>query len=286
MKKFEARTLEEAYELAANDFGCSVTEITFEVVMQPSKGFFGFGRKNAIIMAIQNKKIEKYSKQNKFDSRFKKQIEIKDINQKIIDPIEPTPKTVEKPQYDFSNDPKIEKKERIFENFYNNNDQNTFNKIIVKKDHNDAINEIKEKINGLFCNFCYKLNPIEVRLFDNETIYIEFSGEDAALLIGKEGYRYKALSYILFNWINEQYGFMIRLEVAEFLQNQEEAIDNYLVAIIDQVENTGMAKTKPLDGVLVHIALKKLRETFPQKYVATKTNIKGERYILINEYKL
>ena len=41
-------------------------------------------------------------------------------------------------------------------------------------------------------------------MLDDNTLYIEFSGEDAALLIGKEGYRYKALSYILFNWIHEK----------------------------------------------------------------------------------
>lgn len=288
MKKFEAKTLEEAYELAAHDFGCSVTEILFEVIQQPSRGFLGFGKKNAIVMAVSNYKIEKQKSYQNKDNRFKKQIEIKDFQSNIADEIVEETVVVEQPvkvKYDFTNDPKIEKKETIFENFYDHETQGEFATIKIKKDKNEIIAEVHTKLDELFSNFCYKLNPIKVDFHDDETLYIEFSGEDSALLIGKEGYRYKALSYILFNWINEKYGLMIRLEVAEFLKNQEEAIFNYLTPVIEQIQQNGSSKTKSLDGVLVHIALKKLRETFPEKYVAVKTNIKGEKYILVNEYK-
>jgi spoIIIJ-associated protein len=114
---------------------------------------------------------------------------------------------------------------------------------------------------------------------------VEFTGNDSALLIGKEGYRYKALSYILFNWINEKYGLMLRLEVAEFLKNQETSIYAYLEPVIEVIKEKGTFKTKPLDGILVHIALKKLREEFPNKYVAVKTNVRGDKYVLVNEYR-
>ena len=60
---------------------------------------------------------------------------------------------------------------------------------------------------------------------------------------------------------------------------------SYLEPIIDLIKEKGSFKTKPLDGILVHIALKRLREEFPEKYVAVKTNIKGEKYVLVNEYK-
>ena len=137
----------------------------------------------------------------------------------------------------------------------------------------------------MFDNSCFRLEDIKVSFYDDETIFIEFLGEDSALLIGKEGYRYKALSYILFNWINDKFGLMLRLEVAEFLKNQEAAICLYLEPVIEIIKEKGSFKTKPLDGILVHIALKRLREEFPLKYVAVKTNIKGEKYVLVNEYK-
>ena len=78
---------------------------------------------------------------------------------------------------------------------------------------------------------------------------------------------------------------MLRLEIAEFLAHQEESIHKYLEPVIETIKVKGFYKTKQLDGILVHIALTKLREEFPDKYIAVKTNIKGERYILVNEYR-
>lgn len=113
---------------------------------------------------------------------------------------------------------------------------------------------------------------------------IEFSGEDAALLIGKEGYRYKALSYLLYNWINLKYGLNIRLEIAEFLKNQEEMIEKYLAPVIERIRSTGKGQTKILDGVLIKIALESLRSEFPEKYVGIKAGKEGGKFIVVNDF--
>jgi spoIIIJ-associated protein len=281
MKKFEAKTLEEVYELASNEFNCSITDLEIEILQQPSKGFLGFGKKIAIISVEFKKKYKKENKRYK-DTRYKKtNINIQDVSEKIANTTKDVKK--ERPQ---SKVPNVEGKEQIFNNFYNeNNQKDEIAKIVIKKNKEEIVSEVKENINVLFKNTCYEINEIEVKFHDEETLYVEFSGKDSALLIGKEGYRYKALSYILFNWINEKYGLMLRLEVAEFLRNQEEAIYNYLIPVIESIKETGSYKTKPLDGILVHIALKKLREEFPNKYVAVKTNIRGDKYVLVNEYR-
>jgi spoIIIJ-associated protein len=156
---------------------------------------------------------------------------------------------------------------------------------IESPSENEMIKDIDAKVNSLFSNLCFKIDKIEVSMHSDDTILIEFTGEDAPLLIGKEGYRYKALSYILFNWIHDNYSMMLRLEIASFLKTQEESIAMYLTPIIEDIKNGNMVKTKPLDGVLVHIALKILRDEFPDKYVAIKTNIKGDKYVLVNEYR-
>ncbi|MBT3281006.1 MAG: protein jag [Campylobacteraceae bacterium] len=156
---------------------------------------------------------------------------------------------------------------------------------IESPSENEMIKDIDAKVNSLFSNLCFKIDKIEVSMHSDDTILIEFTGEDAPLLIGKEGYRYKALSYILFNWIHDNYSMMLRLEIASFLKTQEESIAMYLNPIIEDIKNGNMVKTKPLDGVLVHIALKILRDEFPDKYVAIKTNIKGDKYVLVNEYR-
>lgn len=149
----------------------------------------------------------------------------------------------------------------------------------------EIVAEVDKSVNRLFSKSCFSLSVVEVSAYDDNTLLVEFSGDDAALLIGKEGYRYKALSYMLFNWINAKYGVQLRLEIAEFLKNQEEMVHKYLENVFDQVKSNGRAQTKILDGVLVQIALKKLRSTFPDKYVAIRTNREGLKYIIINSFR-
>ncbi|QKE29273.1 Jag domain-containing protein [Arcobacter acticola] len=287
MKKFESDCLEKVYELASAEFNCSITELEIEVIQQPSKGFLGFGKKNAIIEVCYKDNCKKYVQETK--SFKNKDVRIEEVS----DRIEYSNKSEEEK---FSRKeekkeplikvPKVESKDKIFDNFYNEEaSQNEVSKIVIKKDKEKILEEVKAGINLLFQDTCYKIDQINVEFYDEETLYVEFLGEDSALLIGKEGYRYKALSYILFNWINEKYGLMLRLEVAQFLKNQEEAIYTYLEPIIEIIKEKGTFKTKPLDGILVHIALKKLRDEFPDKYVAVKTNVRGDKYVLVNEYR-
>jgi spoIIIJ-associated protein len=287
MKKFEANCLEKVYELASAEFNCSITELEIEVIQQPSKGFLGFGKKNAIIEVCFKDNCKKYVQETK---TFKnKDVRIEEVSERI----EYSNRTEEKKTFikeekveAFSKVPKVENKDKIFDNFYNEeNSQSEISKIVIKKDKDKILEEVKAGIHLLFDDTCYKIEKINVEFYDEETLYVEFLGEDSALLIGKEGYRYKALSYILFNWINEKYSLMLRLEVAQFLKNQEEAIYTYLEPIIEIIKEKGTFKTKPLDGILVHIALKKLREEFPDKYVAVKTNVRGDKYVLVNEYR-
>ena len=288
MKKFESNCLEKVYELATAEFNCSITELEIEVIQQPSKGFLGFGKKNAIIEVCFKDNCKKYVQETK--SFRNKDVRIQEVSERIEYSNQKEERNLSQHQHEDEIEssscvPKVGSKEKIFDKFYHEESQGEISKIIIKKDKEKILKEVQEGIHLLFDNTCYCLDKINVEFYDEETLYVEFLGEDSALLIGKEGYRYKALSYILFNWINEKYGLMLRLEVAQFLKNQEEAIYTYLEPIIEIIKEKGTFKTKPLDGILVHIALKKLRDEFPDKYVAVKTNIRGDKYVLVNEYR-
>ena len=274
--RFQGKTLEEAYENASNSLECSITDLKIEVIQSPTKGLFGLFAKKAIIEV--SLKHKKHHKKDIFKHK-KEKIEVETLTSKLN-------KLNEVQKKEKTNNLKQVKKEEIFNDFYSSKKETLHKNPIITKDYNELAKEIKKDINHLFSYISYEIDEIEVSLIDDgKTVYIEFNGEDSALLIGKEGYRYKALSYILFNWINGKYGLMLRLEVAEFLKNQEEAIHNYLEPVIETIKQNGFYKTKTLDGILVHIALTKLRDEFPDKYVAVKTNHRGDKYILVNEYK-
>ncbi|MDE6886077.1 MAG: Jag N-terminal domain-containing protein [Helicobacteraceae bacterium] len=149
----------------------------------------------------------------------------------------------------------------------------------------EILEKISSEINELFSLLPFELDKIEVKKYDSNTILLHFKGKDSALLIGEKGYRYKAISYLLFNWINSKYGLNTRLEIESFLASQENMIANYLEPIITNIKQSNKTFiTKPLDGILVYIALKKLRSQFPDRMITIKTNGHNENCIIITQY--
>ena len=146
-----------------------------------------------------------------------------------------------------------------------------------------AVNIIKKELDSLFDKSCFNVKVVEVSKYNDETVFIKIEGEDAALLIGKEGYRYNALNYMIYNWIYQKYGFKVRLEIAEFLKTQKEKLKEYLDFFIEEkIKPRGYGRTRALDGILVFLALEILRERLPDKYVGIKEK-NGEKYIIVGE---
>ncbi|PAF48016.1 hypothetical protein BKH46_01505 [Helicobacter sp. 12S02634-8] len=272
MKKIRARTLQEAITQASIELGCSVTELDYEVIQIPSKGFLGMGKRDAIIIAAPLKTSTPLTPITPIPSPSQPS-SAPTPTPHLKQPISITPKpSSNQPSPEAKNSSEV-KNSSIEEAFFKDT-----------TDTQSITQEIQAELKRLFTFMPYKIDRIEVALYDAQTLSITLNGEDSALMIGEKGYRYKALSYLLFNWIHPKYGYNIRLEIAQFLKNQEEAMDIYLQNIITTVYELGKAQTKPLDGVLAYIALKKLRETFPNKYVSFRTNSLDERYIIVNDF--
>lgn len=287
MKKIEAETLENALILASNDFGCSVVDLEYEIIQNPSKGFLGIGKKSAIICAQPKIPLS----QEADSSLIKTKDSFKHLRNRENESFVASAETKKEEHYKHSLTETARKEEfqEDFKNDLKGFDLHSVNKILDSTRHKtlnlqDTAKEVQKELKELLDLMPYQLSEVFVEPYDENTLYIKIDGADSALLIGKEGYRYKAISYLIFNWVNHQYGLMIRLEIAEFLRNQEEMIANYLLPTIESIKTYGKAQTKPLDGVLAHIALKQLRDQFPDKYVSFRLNSEGERYIVINDF--
>ena len=290
--RIEANTLQEAFQKAAEQLNCSVTELDIKVLQHPSGGIFGFFKKTAIIEAnLENqpkpqqkpkndRNFAKKSDENEPVKEEKKQSKKHDHNDKKRNPkkhkdekneakseqkehknekqnlseknsalvkdafAEKGEKEAEEPGYvikrlDEPKAPKESKEQRepkeakepqaskstpknildtsIIENF-NHTDEESSAQILPKEkkekvviDFDAILPEIKEGVTRLFKASCFEIDKVEVSKFNDETVLIELDGADAALLIGKEGYRYKAISYMLYNWLNSKYNLAIRL---------------------------------------------------------------------------
>lgn len=301
MIKIEAVTLEDAYTNAAAALECSVSELKVEIVQVPRSGLFGLFKKSAIIVAtVPNKEPTgaEHSKQTPQKTPRESE-QKKDILQTPTQTSAKTPSHSPRMLNDtiipasFVNDQDEEQYEDLksgleytadYDDAYDENYESEDEQTPQSRDIASFVDEVESEINALFALTCFTIDKIEVSVYDEQTLLVEFSGGDAALLIGKEGYRYKALSYMIFNWLNSKYEIQLRLEIAEFLKNQEESVGRYLVNVYENIERDGRAQTKILDGVLVQIALKELRERYPEKYVVIRSTKDGLKYIIINDY--
>ncbi|PAF51452.1 hypothetical protein BKH43_02080 [Helicobacter sp. 13S00401-1] len=407
MTKIQALTIEEALTKASLMLKCSVTSIEYEVIQYPRKGFLGFCKKDAILVAQKKQDLntEEYKNLKDQSRDFKDALgsqeammcvnfnsdlkDLKKINNAektglethIKNMAKPTQGLTEKAEFlkhikqdkelqnlesklNASNTPKsnvnttpLHTQEKVFqdknykeENYkdkvrqdltltntkqeatlpsntkeenaaFNSIKQDGYHKKGYETTHKDSRSDIhkyqnldlKERINkdtkaketshkvqkdidelcatvqaelkDLLSYMPLELDTIEVSVYNDKTLFIFLDGKDSALIIGEKGYRYKALSYLLSNWIQPVYGFNIKLEVSQFLKNQEAMIDAYIKPIIEEALSKGSSSTKELDGVLAHIALKKLRAALPNKYVSFRTSTGDKKYIIINDFK-
>ncbi len=256
--EIKAKTLEEALIQASIALNCPIINLQYEVIQTPSKGFLSIGKKEAIILAGVKESVKEIKEES-----------VKETNTKEIHQ-----NAEEKKQ---SLETETPQEEKITPKPSKKNPK--------EESHNgDKLHEIKQELKELFSHLPYKINKVEVSFYEPGVLLINIDGEDSALLIGEKGYRYKALSYLLFNWIHPAYGYSIRLEISTFLQNQEKVMEAQLQSTIMTVHEVGKGQMKAPDGVLTYIALKKLRKAFPNKYVSIKTNLNDEKYIVINDF--
>ena len=246
----EAENLKDAYNRAADALGCSVTQLNVRVLQHPSGGFLGFFKKNAVIEAVLEG--EKFSEdpelsapQSKAGKAEKKQSDKSESQ---------SPRTAH---------PKHRKEKQ---------------KAVVTDEN---LIEIKEKLSALFGSSEFKIEVSEVSKIDENTVYIKLDGEDSALLIGKEGHRYKALSYMIYNWISIRYNLAVVFEVAEFLQNQRKFIDSYVDALVQKSGDERIV-TKSFDGAFVKIVADKLKQAYPDRIVGIKSTRNG-KIVIVDE---
>lgn len=236
----------------------------------------GLFKKEAIIVAIcKNKRAVKKNPSAKVIKGQTREVLIQESEEKTI--IEAHSSSAER----------TVKEDHIVDDFFSSDLANEKelteeeNEVVV---YDELARLIEKELKALMDLSCFDIDVVEVDVRDN-TALIFIDGEDAALLIGKEGYRYNALSYMLFNWLHSKYELFIKLEIAEFLTTQQEMIRNYIKPVIENVKKYGKGKTRFLDGILVQIALEQLREAFPDKYVAVKTTHDGKKFVVINKFR-
>lgn len=297
--KIEAKDLQSALTEASIKLECSVVDLEYTILQQHKSGFLGFGRKSAIIeVEVKRYKKKHFKKENKPNFRNEEKSNHFQKTDKVVKTENEFKKNESKIRKMEENESKIKKMEENEPKTEVKMESSKKEKYVVKSDaifdsfhkedhtsrnQDDLLDEIKIQLERLLKISCFQISLKEIKMYDENCIFIRLDGEDSALLIGKEAHRYKAFSYLLHNWINLKYNLLVRLEIAEFLEKQIQGMQFYLQGMAEKIKQSGRGQTKPLDGVLIKIALEELRAMFPHKYVGIKQN--GEqRFVVVNDF--
>ena len=262
LRKIEktGKSVDEALELAAQEFGVNVSELGYEVLVEIGKGLMGFlVKKEATIEAWLKKDEPKTAtkttqkNENKFENNSKK------IEKKVSKQIEPkieikTDKKVETKIATSTNAEKVssdsslrtEREPRVIAN-------------VVEAD----VTAAKTFLSDLLTKMDIE-HELKAEIIDNR-INIEVSGEKMGILIGKRGDTLDAVQYLTSLYVNKDKKGYIKLNIDT--ENYREKREETLIRLAKRLERKVITSRKsvtlepmsPYERRIIHAALQNSR---------------------------
>lgn len=262
-----ARTLSDAITEALIELEITSDMLEYDVIEKGSEGFFGIGRKQAVIKA--RKKVVEPPKEE-----IKKE--------------EPEAPAKEKPKKEFKKEPKKESHKEHKEH----KEQKEFKKDAARELHREVketvapvkeeekepvkLAEISEETKTACVDFLkgvFETMNLEVEIvteIDEEgALAIELKGKHMGILIGKRGQTLDALQYLTNRVANKnQEGFVrVKLDTENYRKRRKETLENLAKNIASKVKRTrkpvSLEPMNPYERRIIHSALQ------ADRYVST-----------------
>lgn len=262
-----ARTLSDAITEALIELEITSDMLEYDVIEKGSEGFFGIGRKQAVIKA--RKKVVEPPKED-----IKKE--------------EPEAPVKEKPKKEFKKEPKKES----YKEHKEHKEQKEFKKDAarelrrevketvapVKEEEKEPVKlaEISEETKTACVDFLkgvFETMNLEVEIvteIDEEgALAIELKGKHMGILIGKRGQTLDALQYLTNRVANKnQEGFVrVKLDTENYRKRRKETLENLAKNIASKVKRTrkpvSLEPMNPYERRIIHSALQ------ADRYVST-----------------
>ena len=281
-----AKTVNDAITEASIQLGVVSSDIEYEVVTEGSAGFFGIGRKQAVIKAwkkvavvekvvktqVVNKpenntkaeeKVVETKKEVKVQPKAERKVEnTKEKSEKIQKPVktEKTPKA-EKPAKSHKENKKTEapKKEVPVKQEAIVAEETTKEEKLVE------VTEETKVACETFLRDVLKTMGMEVKLTssidEDGALSIEMEGENMGILIGKRGQTLDSLQYLTNRVANKmQEGYVrVKLDTENYRQRRKETLENLAKNIAHKVKRTKKAVSlepmNPYERRIIHSAL-------------------------------
>ena len=265
-KEFSAKTADEAITKACLELGVSSENLEIQVVTEGSSGFFGIGKKPAIIKA---RRKEETLPEEPVAEEVKETVPVKTEFKKTAPKEVKTVEETVKPQEPKKEQPKPREEKKVI------------------KRSEEEIAEIKAEAEK-FLSSVFKAMELEVELkmeykAEDGSLEVEFIGQDMGILIGKRGQTLDSLQYLTSLVVNKgRQGYVrVKLDTEDYRNRRKETLENLAKSIAYKVRKTrkpvSLEPMNPYERRIIHSALQGNRyvETYsegsePYRHVVVK----------------
>ena len=306
-REITAKTVDEAITKACLEFGISSDNLEIEVVREGTSGFFGIGSKPAIIRVRRKAEEEEFSileelkkeeqkkeavreepkKEPRKDIKKEPKKEPKKANKEprkeaVKEPKKEVKKDAPKPPKKENNKPAEKEvvKEAVKESAVKEAPVKKETKQEVKKEEKKPVVRTDEQVAAMkrdaekFLAGVFKAMelPVNIQIVydkENDSLDINFDGEDMGILIGKRGQTLDSLQYLTSLVVNkEQENYVrVKLDTEDYRSRRKDTLENLARNIAFKVRKTRKAVVlepmNPYERRIIHSALQ------GNKYVET-----------------
>ncbi|WP_230398658.1 RNA-binding cell elongation regulator Jag/EloR [Novisyntrophococcus fermenticellae] len=231
-----AKTVNEAITKACIELGVSSDRLEIQVVSEGSSGFLGFGAKPAVIKARKkeepvNDSVVKHKTENPVEKKEAVKKEV--VSENKVEPL--TAKEEQKEEHI-----KVDKSEEEI--------------VVMKASAQKFLDSVFHAMNlEVDINMVYHAG--------NDSLDIDFSGEDMGILIGKRGQTLDSLQYLTSLVVNKDQKEYVRvkLDTENYRKRRKETLENLAKNIAYKVRKTrkpvSLEPMNPYERRIIHSAL-------------------------------
>ena len=258
-KEYTAKSVEEALEKALNEMFLTREDIDYEVVQQPSKGFLGFGQKDAVVR-VSKKVIE----------------EVKEAPKKEIVKEVKAEKVIEKPAVETKKEETaeaaaeavqeeiIDEKEETFTNVYEEDfSEDVQDEAVSKVNKKEALEAAEVKGRAFLAKIFDEMDLDVVIDVKEKGGYLVFDlqGDNLGILIGRRGDTLDALQFLLNLVINDKNSARVKgiIDIENYRAKREETLISLGHKLAAKARKTGqkvvLEPMNPQERRIIHMAL-------------------------------
>ena len=258
-KEYTAKSVEEALEKALNEMFLTREDIDYEVVQQPSKGFLGFGQKDAVVR-VSKKVIEEVKEAPKKEIvkevKAEKVIEKPAVETKKAETAEVAAEAVQEEI--------IDEKEETFTNVYEEDfSEDVQDEAVSKVNKKEALEAAEVKGRAFLAKIFDEMDLDVVINVKEKGGYLVFDlqGDNLGILIGRRGDTLDALQFLLNLVINDKNSARVKgiIDIENYRAKREETLISLGHKLAAKARKTGqkvvLEPMNPQERRIIHMAL-------------------------------